>query len=974
MSPSRNTSEQLSSQQLSSQQLDPQQPSLQQRDLHSRTPTLVLSDPRGLPVRRIDYYRCQADTAAESRINAQWHDHAGRPTDQWDARQFAHFQAGTSTTPNQHSAFSLTGNVVVEHNVDSGGTTHLYDAAGRLAGSWNANGAGKQYRYDPCARPVAILQSDADGSVRTTQRLSYGAADATSAARNQCGRVCRHDDDSGTLLFECYTLRGETSAQRQRFLTDLAAPDWPAETPARDALLEPGDGYLSLNQFDAVGAPLSMTDAKGNRQTPRYDLNGQEAARTLHTATGARHELASAIEFDAAARMIRQRLGNGVTCHSQYCERSGRLVQLRAQRTQGEVVQDLRYDYDLVGNVLSVTDATQATQHFANQRIEPTQRYAYDTLYQLTSASGREAANAEGHGPGLPGLQPLSDDSRLRNYTQRYSYDAAGNLVQLRHVNGQSNWTRTLSVARNSNRALPERNGQLPDEAAIAAGFDRAGNLRELQPGQRLLWNGDNQLAQVTPVTRDDGNDDHERYVYGHDGLRTRKVASAQGRMGARISEVRYLPGLEIRTDSARGEELHVIKTQAGRSSMRLLHWQSEPPESLPNDQLRYGLDNALGSCTIELDGTAQLLSREEYYPFGGTACWAARNAVEASYKTVRYSGKERDASGLYYYGLRYYAPWLQRWINPDPGGIIDGLNLYRMVSNNPITRRDEQGLEGEDLNDRINTRIQRFEGVLEDKHRAARNVNKGIENERDKWLKRARAVGRGAVVGVGAAVGYAGGGLAGAAAGSVTSPVGAVVGAVAGTLVAGEIFAQSAGKLADEMGLGAPLNIMSHAFDWDYESHEQQDFVSTGRRIKDRIRSLKPETEEQWADSFKDVTERAMPFAETVSTQYVFAAVVPSTITLGVELAKGPKSDEKINYLINQGDVLVNYIEWDFAEIKALLAQDGAQYPSTETQFKPLPKDKSFEALERRKNGVITQIRTTQTNLRQHLENRKAA
>ncbi|MBD8616106.1 hypothetical protein [Pseudomonas rhizosphaerae] len=92
------------------------------------------------------------------------------------------------------------------------------------------------------------------------------------------------------------------------------------------------------------------------------------------------------------------------------------------------------------------------------------------------------------------------------------------------------------------------------------------------------------------------------------------------------------------------------------------------------------------------------------------------------------------------------------------------------------------------------------------------------------------------------------------------------------------------------------------------------------------------------------------------------------------MELAKGPKSDEKINYLINQGDVLVNYIEWDFAEIKALLAQDGAQYPSIETQFKALAGAKSLDSLERRKDGLINQIHTTQTNLRQHLENRKAA
>jgi hypothetical protein len=39
---------------------------------------------------------------------------------------------------------------------------------------------------------------------------------------------------------------------------------------------------------------------------------------------------------------------------------------------------------------------------------------------------------------------------------------------------------------------------------------------------------------------------------------------------------------------------------------------------------------------------------------------------------------KERsDSSGLCYYGARYLAPWLTRWINPDSAGAVDGLNLY---------------------------------------------------------------------------------------------------------------------------------------------------------------------------------------------------------------------------------------------------------------------------------------------------------
>ncbi|WP_332451009.1 RHS repeat-associated core domain-containing protein, partial [Burkholderia ubonensis] len=47
-----------------------------------------------------------------------------------------------------------------------------------------------------------------------------------------------------------------------------------------------------------------------------------------------------------------------------------------------------------------------------------------------------------------------------------------------------------------------------------------------------------------------------------------------------------------------------------------------------------------------------------------------------------------------YDYGYRHYAPWLARWLNPDPAGTVDGLNLFRMVRNNPVTLVDSDGHE----------------------------------------------------------------------------------------------------------------------------------------------------------------------------------------------------------------------------------------------------------------------------------------
>jgi insecticidal toxin complex protein TccC len=103
-------------------------------------------------------------------------------------------------------------------------------------------------------------------------------------------------------------------------------------------------------------------------------------------------------------------------------------------------------------------------------------------------------------------------------------------------------------------------------------------------------------------------------------------------------------------------------------------------------------LSDHIGSNQIELNQTAEITSFESYYPYGGTAIWSTKNQIESNYKYYRYSGKECDHSGLYYYGYRYYMPWLGRWLNADPSGISDGLNLFRMVRNNPVTFVDDDG------------------------------------------------------------------------------------------------------------------------------------------------------------------------------------------------------------------------------------------------------------------------------------------
>jgi len=661
--------------------------------IHTHTPTLTVIDPRGLAVRSVAYCRSVEMVEPEERVNRSTYDAMGRLIEQWDPRLWALSADDDGTPANLTHRYSLSGKVLSSISVDAGKRVSLFGDGDQLVQTWDSRSSERRVEYDDLLRPLAIFEQGDGEAARCTERYEYADAGADFAAHNQCGQLIRHDDPAGTQTLDEYALTGGVLEQTQRFLSGLEIPDWPHGWLERDALLEPSEqAATSAMHFNPLGDLLEQIDAKGNRQLFDYTVDGQLLASHLQLSGQATPQtLVSAVAYSAYGQVEQETAGNGVVSTLTYRPEDGRLLRLQARLGSEAALQDLRYEYDPVGNVLSIEDAALPIRYFANQRVEPIKHYDYDSLYQLIKATGWEAGSA-GRGPGF---NRFEDPGAVANYEQTYRYDAGGNLVELVHVGPQSH-SRKLTAARYSNRCLPEQNGRPPTEEEIAAAFDGNGNLLDLQPGQAMSWDLRNQLREVRPVERESADDDRELYLYGGDGMRRRKVRTTQTNARSLISEVRYLPGLEIRTREGTSEVLQVICVQAGRSAMQVLHWETAPPSGIANDQYRYNLTDHLGSSSLELDSQAEVISQETYHPYGGTAWFAGRSEVEAGYKTVRYSGKERDATGLYYYGLRYYAPWLQRWINPDPAGDVDGLNHFSMVINNPVSHVDRDGLFGE--------------------------------------------------------------------------------------------------------------------------------------------------------------------------------------------------------------------------------------------------------------------------------------
>jgi len=660
-------------------------------DVH--TPTLTVIDPRALTLRSVAYCRSVELMRAEERITRNSYNALGRVIKQWDPRLWASSAEDGATPANLINRYSLSGKVLSSLSIDAGERISLFGDGDHLLQTWDSRGSERRIEYDDLLRPLAIFEQSEGEAPRCTERYEYAGAGVDFAAHNQCGQLIRHDDPAGTQTLDQYALTGGVLEQTQRFLSSLETPNWPSGLPDREALLEPvAQAATSASRFNPLGDVLEQTDAKGNRHSFVYTVDGLLSATHLQLNThGTPRTLVSDIAYNAYGQVEQETAGNGVLSTLTYRPEDGRLLRLQARRGS-EALQDLRYDYDPVGNVLSIEDAALPIRFFANQRVEPVKHYRYDSLYQLTEATGWEAGSASRG----PGFNRFDDPGAVANFRQTYRYDVGGNLLELIHVGPQSHG-RKLTAARYSNRCLPEQNDRPPTEEQIAAAFDGNGNLLELQPGQLMSWDLRNQLRGVRPVERENSDDDRELYFYGGDGLRRRKLRMTQTKARSLISEVRYLPGLEMRTREATGEVLQVICVQAGRNAMQVLHWETAPPSGIANDQYRYNLTDHLGSSSLELDSDAQVISQESYHPYGSTAWFAGRSEMEAGYKTVRYSGKERDATGLYYYGFRYYAAWLQRWANADPSGPMDGLNLFAMVGNRPVLFRDERGLNGED-------------------------------------------------------------------------------------------------------------------------------------------------------------------------------------------------------------------------------------------------------------------------------------
>jgi len=170
----------------------------------------------------------------------------------------------------------------------------------------------------------------------------------------------------------------------------------------------------------------------------------------------------------------------------------------------------------------------------------------------------------------------------------------------------------------------------------------------------------------------------------------------------------------------------------------------SDPGADLGKTTIRYQYDNHLGSASLELDEKAEIISYEEYHPFGTTSYRSGRSETETSLKRYKYVGKERDnETGLYYYGARYYAAWLCRFVSVDPLQFdYPQLTPYNYAGNKPVTHIDIDGMQGtgdEKRGEVINAHKQEMisaQEVVKEKQEIVDNLERNPVEKKSKGFK----------------------------------------------------------------------------------------------------------------------------------------------------------------------------------------------------------------------------------------------
>lgn len=619
-------------------------------------------------------------------------------------------------------------------------TIYTYDSLGRLLTVSRGNAA-----------TTALLSSTIyDDNTNTVTALSYQNISAyakTVSVSDWLGRITSTTQYDGTI--GAWT--AHTTAFTYDYLGNMLTKVLPnGETYVfgytLSGLLESivypdGRGTEALT-YDGNGSLLTRTDVGGNHITYTYNSANLEDTRTA-TATG-KSPIAVATTYSQwGPATITQSMGGAADMSIIYGYNCLGLTtgETRTINLSGTSLSaSIGHAYDNAGNLMSLSvsgfaDAfatpytktiTYSTPFLGSTLVgSSSQRKtdvktstgtilgqvatlfsgAFDQVYYGVSGATTQYANYDFL------MRPQTIDNPGISHDQTYTYDYKGNVLtwngraytydgldQLATDNGTTTYVHDLignTTSAGSNGYSYDPLGTTTTDTMRLVGSsgtvtstftnDNLGNLLSATGRYSgLTYDAFNRLIEIKDTARVNGSIMTDAYAYDPFGLRYKKAETlADG-----STETTYYL---YEGNSILYEETWTSGAMSKANFNIYLGGQNIGRYQYSNgvESLQYFYNDHLGSRRTVTDSFGQVMASIAYSTWGIPTVTNVAAGYDGS-DDISYTGKELDATGLYYFNARYYDPQIGRFITEDPAR--DGLNWYVYCRNNPISFVDVDG------------------------------------------------------------------------------------------------------------------------------------------------------------------------------------------------------------------------------------------------------------------------------------------